>query len=414
MARPARGLLAPGPFRALLSGQAVSSLGDWVGTLAFVAAAFELTGSPAAVGGVLVLRLLPPLLAAPLGGLLADRFDRRRLMVATNLGMAALISLAPFAGLALLYVIAFTSEVLAMLFLPARDSTVPDLVPPDALPSANGLVLATSYGAIPIAAALFSGLRLLTPLPEHPLAVPFLFDALTFVVAAIVFARIPFPRRRARNDLPVVRGLSEAVGFVRRSPSVRSLATGMGVAMLGGGVLFSVGIAYVRHTLDGGDVEFGLLVTLWGLGMAAGLGAVRLLVRRGETLAFRAAVATCGIVLVAMALVPYLWLALAAALVFGMAFAVGVMLAMTIVQRLDEVLRGRLLGGAHMLFRVALAAGALGIGGLAAGVDALRLGGLELDGNQVGLAVGGLLILLGAAATGRLTSPADPPAPGPG
>jgi len=234
---------------------------------------------------VLVLRLLPPLLAAPLGGVLADRFDRRRLMVVTNLGMAALIGLAPFAGLALLYAIAFASEALAMLFLPARDSAVPDLVPPASLPSANGLVM------------------------------------------------------------------------------------GMGVAMLGGGVLFAVGIAYVRETLGGGDVEFGYLVALWGVGMAAGLGAVRVLARRGEVAAFRAAVAACGAVLIAMALLPLTWLAFAAAVVFGMAFAVAMMLAMTLVQR--------------------------------------------LDGNQVGLAVGGLLILLGSAAAGRVTSRAGPPAPGP-
>lgn len=414
MARHARDLLGAGPFRALLAGQAVSSLGDWVGTLAFIAAAYELTGSPAAVGAILVLRLLPPLLAAPLGGVLADRFDRRRLMVATNLGMAALISLAPFAGLALLYVIAFTSEVLAMLFLPARDATVPDLVPPDALPSANGLVLATSYGAIPFAAALFSGLRLLTPLPDQPLAIPFLFDALTFVVAAAVIARIPIPERKARPDLRVVHGLAEALRFARRSPTVRGLASGIGVAMLGGGVLFAVGIAYVRETLGAGDVEFGYLVSLWGLGMATGLVGVRLFSRRGEALAFQGAVTACGAVLIAMALLPFLWLAFLGALIFGAAFAVAVMLAMTLIQRLDEDLRGRLVGGAHMLFRVALAVGALGLGGLASSLDVVRLVGQELDGNQVGLAVGGLLILLGAAATGRLTSPGDPPAPDPG
>ncbi|HEX6208442.1 MAG TPA: MFS transporter [Actinomycetota bacterium] len=415
--RPARderaGILGRGPFRMLLGGQAVSSLGDWVGTLAFIAAAYELTGSPAAVGGVLVIRLLPPLLAAPLGGVLADRFDRRRVMVLTNLGMAVLISLAPFAGLALLYAIAFSSEVLAMLFLPARDSTVPDLVPADSLPQANGLVLATSYGAIPFAAALFSGLRLLTPLPEQPLAVPFLFDALTFVVAAVVIARIPIPKRRGGADLRVVEGLGEAYRFARRSPTVRSLAAGMGVAMLGGGVLFAVGIAYVRETLGGGDVEFGYLVSLWGLGMAAGLGGVRLFVRRGEALAFRAAVATCGGALIAMALLPFLWLAFVGALVFGASFAVAIMLAMTLIQRLDEELRGRLVGGAHMLFRVALAIGALGLGGLASGLESVSLVGVDLDGNQIGMAGGGVLILLGAAAASRLTSPDGPPAPDP-
>jgi len=188
---------------------------------------------------------------------------------------------------------------------------------------------------------------------------------------------------------------------------------GMGVSMLGGGVMFAVGIAYVRETLGGGDVEFGYLVALWGVGMAAGLGALRVLVRRGEVAAFRAAVAACGGVLILMGLAPFTWLAFAAAVVFGLAFAVAVMLAMTLVQRLDEDLRGRLVGAAHMLFRVALAVGALGIGGLASGIEAVELGGLRLDGNQVGLALGGVLILLGATAAGPVTSRADPPAPGP-
>ncbi|HEX9822866.1 MAG TPA: MFS transporter, partial [Actinomycetota bacterium] len=94
-----RGVLARGPFRQLLVGQAVSSLGDWVGTVALIAAAYDLTGSPTAVGGVLVLRLVPPLFAAPVGGVLADRLDRRSIMVGTNLAMAGLIALVPFVNL---------------------------------------------------------------------------------------------------------------------------------------------------------------------------------------------------------------------------------------------------------------------------------------------------------------------------
>src|SRR5438128_738635 len=68
---------APG-FRRLLIGQAVSSLGDWVATLAFIVAAFALTnGNQTAVAVVLVLRLVPPIFAAPVGGVVADRAYRR-------------------------------------------------------------------------------------------------------------------------------------------------------------------------------------------------------------------------------------------------------------------------------------------------------------------------------------------------
>ncbi len=411
-----RPLLRRGSFRRLLIGQGISALGDWVGTVALIAAAFELTGSPTAVGGVLVLRLIPPIFAAPLGGVLADRFDRRLMMVSTNLGMAALIAAVPFVNLAGLYIIALVSESLALLFLPARDATVPDLVPPESLPSANGLIMGSSYGAIPFAAALFSGLRLISGnvpswvpgsglLETHPLAVPFFFDAATFVFSAIMIAGIPTTRRRIEGPLQIFEGVTEAFRYARRTPVVRALAIGVGVAMFGGGVLFALGIAYVRETLGGGDVEFGFLVALWGLGMAVGVGTVHLLVKRGEAYVFQLAVAACGGILLAMAFLPFTWLALIAALGFGMSFSVAVMLAVTLLQRFaEERMRGRLLGGAHMLFRVSLALGAIGVGGAVGSFAGLTVGlgvaRIRFDGNQVGLLLGGGLILLGALAAG--------------
>ena len=414
-----RSLLRPGPFRRLLIGQGISSLGDWVGTVALIAAAFELTESATAVGGVLVLRLLPPIFAAPLGGVLADRFDRRRMMVTTNVIMGGLIAAVPFVGIAGLYVIAFVSESFALLFLPARDATVPDLVPAESLPAANGLIMGSSYGSIPVAAALFSGLRLISDnipgwvpgsgvVETYPLALPFFFDAVTFFVSAAMIAGIPTTRERGAGPLHVFEGVTEAFGYARRTPGVRGLAAGVAVAMFGGGVLFALGIAYVRETLGGGDTEFGFLVALWGVGMAIGVGAVQLLVKRGEAYVFQLAVGGCGSILVAMAVLPFTWLALVAALVFGLSFSVAIMLAVTLLQRLaDERMRGRLLGGAHMLFRVALAVGAIGVGGAVSAIQGefaldLRAWRIIFDSNQIGLLLGGGLILLGALAAGSV------------
>ncbi len=410
MAVGLRALLRPGPFRRLLLGQAVSSAGDWVGTLALVARAFELTGSPVAVGGVLVLRLVPPLLAAPVGGVLADRFDRRRVMVASNLAMGALVLLVPFVSLGPLYAIAFVSESLALLFLPARDAAVPDLVRREALAQANGLVMSTSYGAIPLSAALFSGLRLASEhvpgwvplaggLHRYPLLVPFAFDAVTFVFAAAMVAGIPAGSGSAGGGVRLLGDLTEAVRHARRTPGVPPLAAGVGVSMFGGGVLFALGIAYVHDTLGAGDAEFGFLTSLWGVGMLLGVGAVRRVVPAGEGRAFRAAVAASGAILVAMGLVPVLSLAYLAAVAFGAAFAVGLVLAMSIVQgAADAGVRGRLVAGAHMLFRGGLALGALGVGGAVAAIPAAP-GGLPLDPNQLGLVLGGAVILTGAVAS---------------
>ncbi len=410
-------LLGPGPFRRLLLGQAVSSLGDWVGTLAFIARAFELTGSPAAVGGVLVLRLLPPALAAPLGGVLADRFDRRRVMVLTNLALGAFTLLAPFVPLGALYAIAFASECLALMFLPARDAAVPDLVGRAALARANALILSSSHAALPIAAALFSGLRLAAGavpawvplaglLHRSPLSVPFAFDALTFLVAAAMVPPVPPGTGAPRGRVRPLDDLREAVRRSRRIPGVLRLGAGVGFSMFGGGVLFALGISYVHDTLGAGDAEFGFLTALWGLGMAPGVGVVQRVPPADERRVFPAAVAIPGGILVLMGLAPMAGLAYPAAVVFGGSFAVALVLAMSIVQRLAEpAVRGRLVAGAHMLLRGGLALGAVGVGGLVSLIPADVLAP-RLDPNRLGLVLGGAVILAGALVS-RDRSPAS-------
>ncbi|HJV04192.1 MAG TPA: MFS transporter, partial [Actinomycetota bacterium] len=213
---------------------------------------------------------------------------------------------------------------------------------------------------------------------------------------------LPRAGRAAERSPAVFADLAEGWREARRNPAIRSLAIGVAVAMFGGGVLFALGIGFVRQTLGAGDVEFGLLASLWGVGMALGLGLVRFLVHEAgsEPMAFRSAVSACGVSLIGMAVVPVTWLAFLVAVVFGMAFSMAVMLALAIVQReAGEAVRGRVLGGAQLLFRLSLALGALGIGGLAALADRLEVGPVALDGNRFGLLVGGALILLGSLAT---------------
>ncbi len=413
-------------FRRLLIAQTVSSLGDWVATLAFIAAAFALTNDQAAVAVVLILRLVPPIFAAPVGGVVADRFNRRTVMVASDLSRAVLIALVPFVdSVGFLYGVAFLHECISLFFLPARDASVPELAPEGTLPEANGLILASSYAALPIAAALFGLLRLAaTDIPSwlpfgsvvarYPTSFAFAFDAASFVFSAVMIAGIRFGHGPAQDagDLRVFAGMAEAYRYVMGNQRLRSLAYGLVVSMFGGGVLFAIGIAYIHGTLGGDDVEFGWLAALWGAGMGIGLGLQRLLVReRGEAPVFVASVALCGCVLIVMAALPVLWLAFAAAVVFGAAFAAAIVLALSMTQRAtDDRIRGRVMGGVQMLFRLGLAAGALGIGGLARAIDEVSVGPVTLDGNQLGMIVGGVLILLGAVASAGAVRTAGGPA----
>src|SRR6266550_525922 len=279
-----RGALKSKGFGRLLAGQAVSSLGDWVATFAFIVAAYDLSHqNQTAVAVVLVLRLVPPMFAAPVGGVVADRLPRRLIMVTCDVTRAGLIVLVPFVGIGILYVIAFVHECISLFFLPARDATVPALVPRGSLPEANGLILGSSYGSLPIAAALFSGLRLgIAHIPswipfghllrQKPTAFAFFFDAATFVFSAAMIAGLPLKEKREKGDLDLVQGVVEGVRYVVRHPGLQALATGLIVSMFGGGVLFAVGIAYIHQTLHGSDADFGFLAALWGVGMGAGLG----------------------------------------------------------------------------------------------------------------------------------------------
>ncbi|SRR6266567_465284 len=411
-----RGALGARGFVRLLTGQAVSSLGDWVATFAFIVAAYDLSHqNQTAVAVVLVLRLVPPMFAAPVGGVVADRLPRRPIMVTCDLSRAALIVLVPFVGLGLLYVIALVHECISLFFLPARDATVPALVPRGSLAEANGLVLASSYGSLPIAAALFSGLRLVVShvpsaipfarlLRHKPTAFAFFFDAATFVFSALMIAGLALQEKRRKEDLDLVEGMVEGVKYVMGHPVLRSLASGLIVSMFGGGVLFAVGIAYIHQTLHGSDADFGFLAALWGLGMGAGLAAVRFVIKRGKDKVFVVAVAACGSILVLMAVLPFLWLAFLAAVAFGMAFSVAIVIALTAAQEIaEDRIRGRVMGGVQMLFRVGLGAGAIGIGALAHGIGHVHEGFVSLDGNQIGMIVGGALIIFGAAASSGVT-----------
>jgi dTMP kinase len=403
-------LRAPG-YRRLFIGQSVSSLGDWVATLAFIAAAFALTnGDQAAVAIVLVLRLVPPVFAAPVGGVVADRLSRRTIMVSSDLVRAGLILAVPFVGIRGLYVLAFVHECVSLFFLPSRDASIPGLVPRRKLEEANGLMLAASYGSIPIAAALFGLLRvapahLPSPglLKSHPIALAFLFDSLTFLFSAAMNAGLRLGGGSGRHGIQLFRDLTEGVSYIARHPALRSLSYGLVVSMFGGGVLFAVGIGYVHQTLGGSDAAFGWLAALWGAGMAAGLGVVRLLPGAARARGFLAGVVACGLLLGLMALAPVLWMAFIASVIFGAAFAIAIVLALTMAQeQADNRIRGRVMGGVQMLFRVGLGLGALGVGWLAHEAANLKLP-LPLDGNQVGLLTGAVLIILGAiAASGVL------------
>jgi MFS family permease len=401
------------PFRDLLVGQAVSSLGDWMGTVALMALVLEITNSATAVGGVLVLRLAPTVFAGPLAARLTKRWSRRRTMLAMDAIRVPAVAILPWVThLWWIYIWAFVVELAGMVFLPARDASIPDLVEDeDDLAVANGLVLGTSYGMIPFGAGLFALVSALTGNASTVEAarVIFLVDALTFVVSYLAITRLP--------ELGIAAGEADAAGGrfrdALRLPLVRRLAPVAAVVAFGLGALFSIGIVWVNDVLGASDTEFGLLVACFGVGAAGGLLILRQIERRDLAL-IRTLLILLGGVVATMSQAPAIGLALLGALGFGGLCA---MVLATSMELLQEHLgdRDRLLGFAvfHVVIRAGLALAAIGAGIASDVLDRVSwplLG--RLESSQVVLLSSGLLVVAVALVGGRPGGAVTDAAPG--
>lgn len=393
-------LLRQRGFRRLLVGQTVSALGDWMATVALMVLTLDLTGSATAVGGLLVLRLLPAAVAAPLAARAAERWERRRTMLAMDAARAGMVLLLPWVTeVWWVYVWAFLVEVASIVFLPARDSAVPELVGEEGdLGTANALVLATSYGTIPLGAGLFGliayGADVLGVHGRLEYGVVFLVDAATFLVSYAAVRGIPtLGTEQARQ----VAGGGERRGFsdALRVPLVRAVLPAAATVTIGVGTLFSTGITFVQNVLGASSAQFAVLIALFGVG--AGLGLVAH--RWGGSDSFhqvRLGLVLVGVLIAIISLVDQLWIAYIAAAGFGAAGSATLVATMSLLQKRTEGWQRDLAFTAfHVVLRAGLAVSALASGVL---VDVIGVQRWPVVGTlapaQVVLLVAGLCVLL--------------------
>jgi MFS family permease len=369
-----RELLRRRGFRLLFLGQAVSSLGDWMGTLALMYFVLELSGSTTAVGGVLALRLLPMAVGAPVAARTVTRWSRRRVMLSADLiraGMAVLLPLIPWLGW--VYSWAFGIEVVGLAFLPARDASIPTLVGGTderdrgaRLSLANGLIMGGYYGMIPLGAGAL-GLALVVSeqlgLGGHwRYVVVFWADAVTYLVSYAAVRSIAGLDHRAAQgpDEAGGRRSGERLSTAFRIPVVRAVLPGLVVVALGLGALFSLGVVFVRDDLRAGPVQFGALVALFGVGAVTGLAIVRRIPQGMLISRVRAAAAGQGAVISAMGVFASIPWAFLGAVMFGAATTVALVSAVTYLQEnLAGVHRDLALTAFHAVLRLGLALAAL-------------------------------------------------------
>ena len=362
-----RSLLRHRGFRLLLVGQSVSAFGDWMATIGFMALSLAITGSAVAVGVVLVLRLLPAMVAGPLATRLVARFDRRRTMMVMDGFRAVVAGVVPLvSAIWWVYACAVLLELGSVAFLPARDSSIPDLVADEHLPLANGLVLATSYGTIPFGAAAFAAAS--SPfsgphgLAHGGVAPVFWVDAATFVVSFFCVRplgeldRAPAAAAHAAGASGVDARFLSAL----RIPLVRVVAPLAFAVAMGLGALFSLGILFVRDVLHASNSAFSFLVALFGVGAALGLLWLRLIGDRGMAFV-RVCIVGQGAVIALMSLSRSIWPTYGGAVLFAFFTAASLATAMGVLQSaLEGESRVQAFALFHVLIRVGLGLAAVG------------------------------------------------------
>ena len=414
-------MLAIPAFRRLWLVTSVAAICDWLSLLALSALATQLTSGyqaqSFALGGVVATKLLPALVLGPLAGALADKFDRRRVMVACDLLRFGLFVSIPIVGsLWWLFIAVFLIELCALFWIPAKDASVPNLLRrPDQVETANQLALVMTYGVAVITASglftllssagsLFGGAASKLPAVYVALA---LSGLAYLVIALTVWFRIPEISGRAAGARAAQPGLltliRDGAAFVARTPLIRGLVTGIIGAFTAGGIVIGSATLYAA-SLGGGNAAYGVLFASVFVGLAIGMGAAPRMARRiPHNRLFGAAIVAAGLALVLVAVAPHLFVAIAAVMLVGGFAGIAFLTGLTIIgaQVADDI-RGRVVAFVQSIVRLTLL-GALAVVPLIVGLVSARRVDLWghlflIDGTRVVMLAGGLV----AAAVGML------------
>lgn len=412
-------VLANTPFRKLWTAMSVCSLGDWLNLLALTALAGNLTVESGykvqslAIGGVFVAKMLPAILLGPLAGVFADRFDRRMTMFFCDFLRFALVLSIPLIGSYQWVIIAtFLVECVNLFWVPAKDATVPNLVPKERLEEANQLNLLVTYGTAPIAALLFAVLsvaddslgRLVPFFGQRETYLALFINALAYLISAFIILSlkdIPKSSAPAATSTPsVLRQIFEGWRFVGGHRLIRGLIIGMLGAFAAGGAVIGVAKIYV-DALGGGDAAYGVVFGAVFVGLASGMFfGPRLLRELSRRRLFGLSIVVAGLVLVAIALVQNLVIVVMLTVLLGACAGIAWIIGYTMIGlEVDDNLRGRTFSFLQSLARVTLLlvvavaptlAGLFGEREIMIGRESVY----RFDGSNLVLLVGGLLAVL--------------------
>lgn len=316
-------------FMALWVGQIVSFIGDYFVMLAVPFVVNRLTGSSMMIGLTYMAGAIPALLLGPVAGVFIDRWDRRKVMIFSDLARAALVLLFLLVQTKeqvwIFYVVNFTIACASQFFVPARSALLPRLVATDDLLAANGLmqiIQTVGFLAGPALAGFAIAL--------WGESTAFMVNAVGYVcsAAAVMLIRLPVQERSAaaaralRDSVRAVVGeLRDGLAYMLGNSSVVGVVVMLTVAQLGFGAFMVVWIPFLQRYFNQGPQGVGLIDSFFGAGMLLGgvlLGALARRVRKVPMAA--GGMLILGLISVPFGYSPTFWLILLLNFLFGVVF----------------------------------------------------------------------------------------------
>ena len=372
----------------------VSDAGSFVTFIALAVYVNQLTGSPAAVGLALALRSVPWFTLGPFAGVLADRLDRRSVMVVSNLARAVLVALLPLTRTVwLIYVIALASGCFAPLFRSARSALLPLVAPRRQLVPALA-VIETTHQVLHTVGPAFGGLVVLLVGARWA----FFVDSASFVGATLFLVAIPARGRPEGERRPVRSELSDGVRRLFATPPARAWALLEVPLALGGAGVIALLVPYVRHQLGRPGGEYGLVLAVAGLGTVLSSLVIAGRDERHSRTPWAVASVLSLAAFVAVLGNPSFLLLMPIAFVSGLGEAgIGIPMSATLAETLPDDLRGRAYSVVNSMTELAAAVGSIGFAWLGE-PQHLGVAPAMALASAVGATLGVVILLLGGAA----------------
>lgn len=410
-------------FRLLWMSQALSNTGDWLIVSALIALIYGVSKSSFAIGLYFIFKIAPALFLGPFVGVLVDRLNRKHTLIICDVARGLLILSLPFMrSIYGILFITFVLETFSLLFVPAKNATIPNIVSKDNLLAANTLskatenvtmILGLSFGAT----IILTVQKLITELPFKDVPVlryfvpdiigaqtAFIVDSLTFLFSALLIAFIAFPaHKKKRAKIGAARlkeDLTAGFNYLKQNPVLRAVLFSVGIAVLGGGSLYSLSTAYLEEVIKVDKEAVAPILALFGIGLLLGTlssGVVGRFVSRQHLIAF--SIFVFGLSLVSFASVPYYELITLFAVLAGAAVGSLSVAGYTFIhETVENGMQGRVFSALEVTIRVSLML-SLALSGIAAdliGQRVLRLDGqtLRLNGPKTVLILGGVVVVL--------------------